>query len=47
VIVEENRAEVNFELVERLAEREQRGTGPILAGCVTIMRRSFEIRKLC
>jgi hypothetical protein len=31
VMVEENRTEVNFELVERPAER-NRGTGPILVG---------------
>jgi hypothetical protein len=37
---------VNFELVERLAERE-RGTGPTLAGFATSGRRSFEIRKMC
>jgi hypothetical protein len=33
VIVEENRAEVNFELVERLAEREERDwTAPVVGG---------------
>ena len=36
--MEENRAEVNFELVERLAEREER-TGPTLAGFATSGRR--------
>jgi len=46
VTVEENRAEINLELVERLAEREE-GTGPILAGFATSGRRSFGIRKMC
>ena len=44
-IVEENRPEVNFELVERFAEREERD--PTLAGCASSGRRSFEIRKMC
>jgi hypothetical protein len=46
VIAEENRAEVNFELVERLAECEQSDWSDFgrlrHAG-----RRSFEIRKMC
>ena len=45
VIVEESRTAVNFELVERLGEREQSGTGPPLAGCTTSRRRSFEIAR--
>jgi hypothetical protein len=46
VIAEENRAEINFGLVERLAEREER-TGRTLAGFATSGRRSFEIRYMC
>jgi len=44
MIVEENRAEVNFELVERPSAK--RGTGPILVGYATSERRSFEIRTM-
>ena len=45
-IAEENRAGVNFELVERLAGA-KRGTRPTLAGFLTSGRRSFEIRRMC
>jgi len=45
-MVKETRAEINFELVERLAERES-GTGRTLAGCTTSARISIEIRKTC
>jgi hypothetical protein len=41
----EARAEVNFELAARLAEREER-IGPALAGFATSRKRSFEIREL-
>ena len=45
VIAEENRAEVNFELVERLAEREERDW--TYFGRLRLeRRRSFEIRKM-
>jgi hypothetical protein len=40
---EENPPEVNFELVERLAEREESTS----AACAMSGRRSFEIPKMC
>ena len=45
MIAEENRAEVKFELVERLAEREERDW-TYAAGFATSGRRSLEIRKM-
>ena len=46
VIAEENRAEVNFELVERLAEREERDW-TYFGRLRHERKRSFEIRKMC
>jgi len=45
VIVEENRAEVNFELVDG-SRSAKSGTGPTLAGFASSGRRSFETRKI-
>jgi hypothetical protein len=45
VIVEENRAEINFELVERLAEREERDW-TYFGRLRHERKRSFEIRKI-
>ncbi len=45
-IVEENRAEINFELVERL-QSANRGTERTLDGCGASGRRSLQIRKMC
>jgi hypothetical protein len=46
VRAEENRAEVNFELVSGPPSA-KRETGPTLAGFATSGRRSFEIREMC
>jgi hypothetical protein len=46
VIADENRAEVNSELVERLAESQQRDW-TYFGRLRHVRRRSFEIRKMC